>query len=69
MSFEQNDYLFITVSSAMIFWTGGFVLFYGIQAFQNASFPLFFLIFKWWHSFLYADSNNTDSYPLVIEEV
>ncbi|MEK7846944.1 MAG: hypothetical protein AAB257_08285, partial [Nitrospinota bacterium] len=25
MGFEQNDYLFITVSSAMIFWTGGFV--------------------------------------------
>lgn len=45
MGFEQNDYLSLMTFTAVLTWTGGFVLFYGIQAFQNASFPLLFLIF------------------------
>ena len=45
MKLNQNDYLFIAVSSALISWTGGLIFFYGIQAFRNALFPLLFLAF------------------------
>jgi exosortase len=33
------------VLSALIFWIGGFVLFYGVKAFKIAAFPLLFLLF------------------------
>ena len=42
---NQNDYLFVTVSSALISWTGGLIFFYGTQTFRNALFPLLFLAF------------------------
>ena len=42
---DQNDYLSLMTFSSIIFWTGGFVLFYGVQALRNASFPFLFLIF------------------------
>ena len=42
---NQNDYLFITVSSALISWTGGLIFFYGTKTFRNALFPLLFLVF------------------------
>src|SRR3972149_5319207 len=42
---NQNDYLFVTVSSALISWTGGLIFFYGTQTFRNALFPLLFLVF------------------------
>jgi len=42
---NQNDFTSITALSTFIFVNGAFVLFYGIQAFKEASFPLLFLIF------------------------
>jgi exosortase len=42
---DQNDYLSLMTFSAVIFWIGGFVLFYGIRSFKIAAFPLLFLIF------------------------
>jgi exosortase len=45
LGFNQNDYLAFMMFSALIFWTGGFVMLYGIQSFKNATFPLLFLIF------------------------
>lgn len=43
-SFNENDFMSLLVSSAVITWIGGFVLFYGKKAFLNARFPLLFLI-------------------------
>jgi len=42
---DQNDYLSLMTFSYLIFWMGGFVLFYGIRAFRTGAFPLLFLIF------------------------
>ena len=42
---SQNDYASIVTFSAVVFWAGGFVLLYGIRAFQRASFPILFLVF------------------------
>ena len=42
---DQNDYLSLMTFSAILMLIGGFVLFYGLQAFRAASFPLFFLVF------------------------
>ena len=44
INLDQNDYLSLTIFSAVIFWIGGFILFFGIRAFRIAAFPLFFLI-------------------------
>jgi exosortase len=41
----QNDYLSLTIFSAILFWIGGFILFFGVRAFRTGAFPLFFLIF------------------------
>ncbi len=41
---DQNDYLSLMAIAAVAFWVGGFILFYGTQAFRNASFPLLLLI-------------------------
>ena len=42
---SQGSHLSLQMLSALIFWIGGFILFYGIKAFKIASFPLLFLIF------------------------
>ncbi|MBI4684804.1 MAG: exosortase [Nitrospirae bacterium] len=43
--FNQNDYLSLMTSSAIVMLIGGFVLFYGLKAFKAAMFPLFSLVF------------------------
>lgn len=43
--FDQNDYLSLMGLSIVIFWIGGFILVYGLSAFRNAYFSLFFLVF------------------------
>jgi exosortase len=45
LGLSQNSHLSFAVLSALIFWIGGFVLFYGVKAFKIASFPLLFLVF------------------------
>lgn len=45
LGFNQNDYLSLTTSSAVVMLIGGFVLFYGMKAFKAGMFPLFFLLF------------------------
>ena len=42
---DQNDYLALTIFSAIILLIGGVVLFYGIKSFRAAVFPLLFLFF------------------------
>ncbi|MFV1950678.1 MAG: exosortase/archaeosortase family protein [Nitrospinota bacterium] len=42
---NQNDYFSLMTFAALVFWLGGFVLFYGIQSFRNIRFPFLFLIF------------------------
>ncbi|MBE9505095.1 MAG: exosortase/archaeosortase family protein [Proteobacteria bacterium] len=42
--FSPNDYLSLTILSALILWLGGFLLFYGDKAFKEAIFPLLFLL-------------------------
>lgn len=42
---SQDEYLALVTFSAVIFWIGGFIFCYGIQAFRNAAFPLLFLVF------------------------
>jgi exosortase len=42
---NQNDYSSLMTFSAIVFWIGGFILSYGIQAFRMAIFPLLFLVF------------------------
>ncbi len=42
---SENDYLFFTVLAAVCFFLGSFMLFFGIDAFKAASFPLLFLFF------------------------
>ncbi len=41
----ENDYLSLMVFSSVIFYIGGFVLFYGVDAFKAGAFPLLFLFF------------------------
>ena len=45
LGLSQNSHLSLAVLSALIFWIGGFVFFYGVKAFKIASFPLLFLLF------------------------
>lgn len=45
LGLSPNSNLSLTILSALIFWIGGFILFYGVGAFKIASFPLLFLIF------------------------
>jgi len=42
---NQNDDLSIITLSSVIIWLGGFVLFYSLEAFRKAIFPLMFLFF------------------------
>jgi len=42
---NQNDYSALMTFSALIFWMGSFILFFGTRAFRVAIFPLFFLAF------------------------
>jgi exosortase len=42
---EKNDYASLIMLSVVIFINGAFILFYGLQAFRAALFPLLFLIF------------------------
>ena len=44
-SLNQNDYASLMTFSVILFWIGGFILFYGMQAFKKAIFPLLFLAF------------------------
>ena len=41
---NHNDYLTLMTLSAVLFWVGGFILFYGTGAFRTARFPLTFLV-------------------------
>ncbi|OHE55823.1 MAG: hypothetical protein A2Z47_11815 [Thermodesulfovibrio sp. RBG_19FT_COMBO_42_12] len=43
INLDQNDYLSLTIFSAILFWIGGFILFFGVRAFRTGAFPLFFL--------------------------
>jgi exosortase len=45
LGLSQSSHLSLAVLSALIFWIGGFVLFYGVKAFKIAAFPLLFLVF------------------------
>jgi len=45
MELNQNDWLSIMIFSAVTLWIGGVILFYGIQTFRVAAFPLLFLFF------------------------
>ena len=45
ISLTQNDSLSLIVFSAVTFWIGGFVYFYGLKSFRIATFPLLFLFF------------------------
>jgi exosortase len=42
---NQNDYSSLMTFSAIVFWIGAFVIFYGTEAFRKAVFPLLFLVF------------------------
>jgi exosortase len=43
--FNFNDQVALLVFSTVVFWTGGFFLIYGWEAFRKNSFPFLFLIF------------------------
>jgi exosortase len=45
LGLSQSSHLTLAVLSALTFWVGGFVLFYGVKAFKMAAFPLLFLLF------------------------
>ena len=45
LGLSQSSHLSLAVLSALIFWIGGFILFYGVRAFKIAVFPLLFLLF------------------------
>jgi exosortase len=45
LSLSQNDLFSIYMFSALVFWIGGFMAFYGVKAFKMALFPLLFLLF------------------------
>jgi len=40
-----NDYTTLMSFSSLVFWTGGFILCYGLRAFRLALFPLLFFLF------------------------
>ncbi len=42
---NNNDYLSVLTLSVIVFWFGGFVFFYGLQAFKSMKFPFLFLVF------------------------
>jgi exosortase len=42
---ETGNYLAIMASATVVLWQGGFLLFYGTEAFKTAMFPLLFLVF------------------------
>jgi exosortase len=42
---NSNDHLSLMIFSALVFWIGGFILFYGLKSFKIASFALLFLFF------------------------
>jgi exosortase len=42
---ETGNYLAVMASAAVVLWLGGFLLFYGTEAFKAAMFPLLFLVF------------------------
>ncbi len=42
---SPNDYTAINAFSALIFWTGGFIFCFGLNAFRTAMFPILFHIF------------------------
>lgn len=42
---NQNDFLSLLMFSAVLTWIGLFILFYGLQTFKRAVFPLLFLLF------------------------
>ena len=44
-SLNFNDQPAILVLSAVVFWTGGFLLLYGLDAFRRNPFPFLFLVF------------------------
>jgi exosortase len=45
LGLNETDYSSLITFSALIFWVGGFIFFYGMEAFRAAIFPLLFLIF------------------------
>jgi exosortase len=45
MILGRNDTLSLMIFSAVLFWIGGFIFFYGVKTFKIASFPLLFLVF------------------------
>jgi len=45
LGLSQSGHLTLAVLSALIFFIGGFVLIYGVKAFNIATFPLLFLLF------------------------
>ena len=42
---DQNDFLSVMLFAAVLSWIGGFILFYGLESFRLALFPLLFLFF------------------------
>ena len=52
---NQNDSLSLMAFSGVTLWIGGFVFFYGVQAFREAAFPLLFLVFMIPLPTLFAD--------------
>jgi len=45
VNLSENDLVALWVFSAVVFWTGGFILLYGWGAFRKAPFPFLFLVF------------------------
>lgn len=45
LGLNEGDYSSLITFSALLFWIGGFILFYGMKAFRVAIFPLLFLAF------------------------
>lgn len=42
---NENDLMALSVFAGVMCWVGGFLLFYGTQAFRKGQFPLIFLVF------------------------
>jgi exosortase len=42
---EEGNYLAIMAAAIVVLWLGGFLLFYGMEAFKTGMFPLLFLVF------------------------
>ena len=45
MRLDQNDFLSVMTFAAVLCWIGGFILFYGLESYRLALFPLLFLFF------------------------